>query len=73
MVACKEAATHIYTPDLRRAQGPVSQKHTLIRLSTAAPILVIPIDSHRREVNLVRGFPSFPRFSSFGKFMSDQC
>ena len=36
MVARKEAATHTYTPELRRGQGPASQKHTLIGLSTAA-------------------------------------
>ena len=38
MVARKEAVTHTYTPELRRGQGPVSQKHTLTRLSTAAAV-----------------------------------
>ena len=38
MVARKEAATHTYTPELNRGQGSVSQKHTLIRPSTAAAV-----------------------------------
>ena len=31
------------------------------------------LENNVREVDLVHGFLLFPRFSSFGKVMSDQC